>query len=119
MKQKLIIVGLILGFIVLSAMNYPSRGTDYSSYRCSGGLVSKGDLVRDVYGKCKDPIRETRIAREPHRVLVYRFGQRGDSFTTSHSSTSGYSAFMRLTACRTIPIVSRRPRHSSILKPST
>lgn len=76
MKQKLIIVGLILVFFLLSAMNYPSRGTDYSSYRCSGGLVSKGDLARDVYGKCGDPIRETRIAREPHRVFVYRFGQK-------------------------------------------
>lgn len=66
---------LVLGAGFMLAMNYPSRGTDYSNHRCHGGFVSKGDLVRDIYDKCGDPLRETRISREPHRVLVYRFGQ--------------------------------------------
>ena len=71
-----VMVGLMLfSTAFLLAMDYPARGTDYSTYRCSGGIVSRGDLVRDVYAKCGEPMRETRIAREPHRVLVYRFGQ--------------------------------------------
>lgn len=69
--------GLLLLMAALTlAMDYPARGTDYSKYRCSGGIVAKGDLLRDVYGKCGEPMRETRIGREPHRVLVYRFSQR-------------------------------------------
>ena len=30
--------------------------TDQSSYRCSGGVVSVGDLDRDVREKCGDPL---------------------------------------------------------------
>lgn len=67
---------LILVAVFLLGMDYPARGTDYSKFRCSGGIVSKGDLLREVYAKCGDPMRETRISREPHRVLVYRFGQK-------------------------------------------
>jgi hypothetical protein len=51
------------------------EGTDVSSIRCSGRLVSQGDLTRDVYKKCGEPIRETRISDEPYRVWIYRFGQ--------------------------------------------
>jgi len=75
MIKKLLIGMLILGSLFLIAMDSPVRGTDYSSYRCSGGLVSKGDLVRDVMGKCGEPMRDTRIGREPYRVFVYRFNQ--------------------------------------------
>ena len=67
---------LILMTTFTLAMEYPERGTDYSKHRCSGGIVSKGDLLRNVYGKCGEPMRETRIAREPHWVLVYRFDRR-------------------------------------------
>ena len=34
---------------------------DQSSYRCSGGIVSVGDLDRDVREKCGDPLKIGRI----------------------------------------------------------
>jgi hypothetical protein len=34
---------------------------DQSSYRCSGGVVSVGDLDRDVREKCGDPLEIARI----------------------------------------------------------
>ena len=52
-----------------------SKGSDVSSLRCSSGLVSLGDLSRDVYDSCGEPYRETRILDEPYRVWVYRLGQ--------------------------------------------
>jgi hypothetical protein len=51
------------------------EGTDVSSIRCSGSLVSIGDLSRDVLEKCGEPIREFRILDEPYHVWVYRLGQ--------------------------------------------
>lgn len=75
MTHKLLIGVLILGSVFLVAMDYPPRGTDYSSYRCPGGLVSKEDPVRDVIDKCGDPLEEGRISNKPHRVFIYRFDQ--------------------------------------------
>jgi hypothetical protein len=51
------------------------KGTDVSTIRCSGRLVSIGDLSRDVLKKCGEPIKETRILDEPYRIWVYRLGQ--------------------------------------------
>ena len=50
-------------------------GSDVSSLRCSSGLVSVGDLSRDVFDSCGEPYRETRILDEPYRVWVYLTGQ--------------------------------------------
>ena len=52
MIKKLIISFLLLSFFFLAGMDYPPRGTDYNSYRCSGSLVSKGDHMRDVIDTC-------------------------------------------------------------------
>jgi hypothetical protein len=70
---------LAIAFFILGA-DYITRdmippGSDVSSVRCDGRLVSIGDLSRDVLQKCGEPIRETRILGEPYRVLVYRLGQ--------------------------------------------
>ena len=51
------------------------KGTDVSTIRCSGTLVSIGDLSRDVLQKCGEPIKETRILDEPYRIWVYRLSQ--------------------------------------------
>jgi len=75
MTQKLLAGLLILGSIFLVAMDYPEHGHDYSSYRCLGGLVSKGDTVSDVVDQCGEPLKETSIDGQPHRIFVYRFDQ--------------------------------------------
>jgi hypothetical protein len=51
------------------------KGSDVSTIRCNGRLVSIGDLSRDVFKKCGEPIKETRILDEPYHVWVYRLGQ--------------------------------------------
>ena len=76
MIRKLSMGILLLSTLFLVAAGYPGRGTDYSKHTCPGGIIVKGDLVRDVYTKCGEPLAETRIAREPYHVLVYRFSQR-------------------------------------------
>lgn len=48
-----------------------SKGADRSSYRCDNGLVSQGELMRDVLAKCGEPMRETRIQLEPYIVWIY------------------------------------------------
>jgi hypothetical protein len=50
-------------------------GSDVSTVRFSGRLVSMGNLSRDVLQTCGEPIRETRISDEPYRIWVYRLGQ--------------------------------------------
>ena len=51
------------------------RGSDVTSVRCGGRIVRTGDLMRDVRDRCGEPMRETRMANEPHAVWIYRFGQ--------------------------------------------
>jgi len=75
MLRKLLIGALILGSVFLLAMDFPTRGTDFASYRCVGGLVEKGNSAADVVGMCGEPFRETRFDMSPERVLVYRFDQ--------------------------------------------
>lgn len=75
MLKKLLAGVLILGSFMLVAMDYPERGTDYNSYRCSGGLVSKGDPLDDVIDQCGEPIREDKIDMQPQRIFIYRFDQ--------------------------------------------
>lgn len=40
----------------VTGMDYPERGTDYNSYHCSRGQVTKGDSLRDLIDKCGEPI---------------------------------------------------------------
>jgi hypothetical protein len=43
--------------IIFAGNSYPiDFMVDQSSYRCSGGVVAKGDLDRDVREKCGDPL---------------------------------------------------------------
>ncbi len=51
------------------------RGSDVTSIRCAGRIVRTGDLMRDVEDRCGQPMRETRMANEPHEVWVYHFGR--------------------------------------------
>jgi hypothetical protein len=48
---------------------------DVSSFRCDGGVITNGDLIRDVKRKCGEPLRETCPDCDPYRVLVYQFKQ--------------------------------------------
>ena len=75
MLRKLLIGALILSSVSVLAMEFPSRGTDYPSFRCNGEIVSKGESINEVIGKCGDPLDETQFDMSPHRVFVYRFGQ--------------------------------------------
>ena len=51
------------------------KGTDVSTVKCYGRLVSIGDLSKDVLQICGEPIREIRILDEPYRIWVYRLDQ--------------------------------------------
>ena len=71
---RIIFIGMLLiSLLFLTGMEYPESGTDYNSYRCSGGLVSKGDTLNDVIGKCGEPMREDKIDAQPHRIFIYQF----------------------------------------------
>jgi hypothetical protein len=52
-----------------------SRGSDVTSVRCDGRIVRTGDLMREIRDRCGEPLRQTRVANEPHEVWIYRFGQ--------------------------------------------
>ena len=60
MMRKYLYIGVTLALLVSFAGNSPSIDfrslADQSSYRCSGGVVSVGDLDRDVRAKCGDPL---------------------------------------------------------------
>ena len=75
MHQRFLVGTLMLSCLILVGMQYPPHGTDYDSYRCSGGLVSKGDRVRDVIEMCGDPFREDTLGRPPKQIFIYRFDQ--------------------------------------------
>lgn len=51
-----------------------TKGSDRSSYRCADGLVSQGDLARDVLAKCGEPMQEARMQLEPYIVWIYPSG---------------------------------------------
>ena len=82
MKIKILLIAFtlnLLPFVVMGADNITRdmipRGSDFSSLRCDGGIISIGDLARQVLDNCGEPFRETRIYDEPYRIWVYRFGQ--------------------------------------------
>jgi hypothetical protein len=71
---------ILIFSIFLTGADYLRRdqipsGSDLRSIRCDGRIVRTGDLMRDVRDRCGDPMRETRMANEPHTVWIYRFGQ--------------------------------------------
>jgi len=51
-----LMLALLLSFAQHSNSIDFSSLADQSSYRCEGGVVSVGDLDRDVRGKCGDPL---------------------------------------------------------------
>jgi hypothetical protein len=73
MSRKLLLGLLLFSFIFLTGMDYPESGSDYNSYRCIGGLVTKGNPISDVIEKCGEPMREDKIDAQPHRILIYQF----------------------------------------------
>ena len=64
----------LLGTDTLRRDQIPS-GSDVTNIRCAGRIVRTGDLMRDVWDRCGEPMRETRMANEPHEVWIYRFEQ--------------------------------------------
>jgi hypothetical protein len=54
-------------------LSQPNFGDDFSSVRCSRGLVVIGDYERQIANKCGIPRRETYDG--PAKILVYRFSQ--------------------------------------------
>ena len=65
MTRNMLCFGAVM--VVLFAFAGASHAADFnsladqSSYRCSGGIVSVGDLDRDVREKCGDPLEIARI----------------------------------------------------------
>ena len=51
-----------------------AKGVDRSTYRCPYGLVSRGDLMRDVLDKCGEPERRAIMQLDPNSVWIYRPG---------------------------------------------
>ena len=51
-----VVLALLIAFAEKSHSIDFSSLADQSSYRCSGGVVSVGDLDRDVREKCGDPL---------------------------------------------------------------
>lgn len=49
-----------------------AKGVDRSTYRCSNGLVSRGDLMREVLEKCGEPGRRTQMQLDPNSIWIYR-----------------------------------------------
>jgi hypothetical protein len=60
MIRNMLYFGVVLALLIAFAEKSHSIDfnslADQSSYRCSGGVVSVGDLDRDVRGKCGDPL---------------------------------------------------------------
>ena len=71
----LVLILLPTPFIMAQIDPEDISGSDVSNIRCDGGIITIGDLKRDVEDKCGEPLRETYIDNEPFRIWVYRFGQ--------------------------------------------
>ncbi len=60
MIRNILYFGVVFAFLIVFAEKSHSVDfnslADQSSYRCSGGVVSVGDLDRDVREKCGDPL---------------------------------------------------------------
>ena len=75
--------GIIVGVLVLmtwclpvhaaddSFIEFPPSGTDVSSFRCPGGIVSSGDHPSDVADKCGDPVERGVLPNRKYDVWVY------------------------------------------------
>lgn len=48
------------------------KGVDRSTYRCANGLVSRGDLKREVLEKCGEPYRQALMQLDPNSIWIYR-----------------------------------------------
>jgi hypothetical protein len=64
MIRNMLYFGVALALLIAFAENSHSIDfrslADQSSYRCSGGIVSVGDIDRDVREKCGDPLEIVR-----------------------------------------------------------
>ena len=62
---------LIVFSVLLVAMDYPSGGTDHSSYFCEGGQISTGDSIADFFKKCGAPNQTGRGSDRANPVWAY------------------------------------------------
>lgn len=79
MKMVLAVITVLLSVPFVMGNDYIWRedivkGSDRSTYRCSNGLVARGDLMRDVLAKCGEPTRRARMQLDPNSIWIYRFG---------------------------------------------
>jgi hypothetical protein len=79
MKNAPLIVGILLVVwccVPMSAtgdtvIDLPPEGSDISSHRCDGGIVSVGDHFRLVAEKCGDPVDRGNMPHRKYDVWVY------------------------------------------------
>lgn len=71
----LLILGLTPTFADTISPEYIPRGSDVSNLRCPDGIVSTGDLIRNVDDKCGVPLREADLEGRRYYVRIYRFDQ--------------------------------------------
>ena len=62
---------LIVFSVLLVAMDYPSGGTDHSSYYCEGGQISMGDSIADFFKKCGAPNQTGQGSVKANLVWAY------------------------------------------------
>ena len=79
MRLTLFIIAVLLltwccGPMIAAADNvieFPPEGSDMSSHRCDGGIVSIGDPYRVVSEKCGDPVDRGELPHRKYDVWVY------------------------------------------------
>ncbi len=79
LKVMLSMLSVMLIFPFITGSDYIWRediikGSDRSSYRCPNGLVTRGELARNVLDKCGEPLERARMQLEPYDIWIYRFG---------------------------------------------
>lgn len=54
-------------------IDLPPSGTDASSIRCQGKIVSTGTSMPDVLDLCEEPLDRGQLVNRTYEVWVYRF----------------------------------------------
>ena len=79
MNRSILFFSIFLSILLIGAEKSNSidinNYADQSTYRCYGGIVSTGDLQRDVADKCGAPLDRTRREVDSYDIWIYQFGQ--------------------------------------------
>lgn len=68
--STLMISGLVIAEDII---DLPPSGTDISSIRCGGRIVSIGAQIRQVQEMCSEPLNKGQMPNRTYDVWVYQF----------------------------------------------